>query len=107
MRTRAARQRAALSALSRTYDLLQTYGWLQGTMGSKVEGFCLMGALRCANGVGEEDAERVLWKTIQATISLGVVNPGITYWNDRHGRTKRQVLGVIRKAKHQVKEMVK
>jgi len=75
-------------------DLIETYGWVQGRLGTCEVGFCITGALRQASqwgirqGCGE--AQRALHR------SLGGMNPST--WNDVPGRTKEEVIAQLRKA---------
>ena len=83
-------------------DIITQYGWIQGAPESE-QGFCLQGALYNVYR-GHHDP----WKLMQVTrqVQAVIFNNGQPYhkwasiseWNDTPGRTKRQVLAVLRKA---------
>jgi hypothetical protein len=76
--------------LERAADLLEEFGWLQGTLGSKEEGgFCLLGSVFTAH--------RDLTGEDPGTI-LPYPEVGSSIWNDQPGRTKEEVIVRLRGA---------
>ena len=74
--------------------ILNDYGWIQGKKGNQREGFCLIGALHWASTKTSLDNEYEAFEYLQQATQA----QDLAVWNDLPGRTKDQVLGVIRKA---------
>lgn len=90
-----------VKALQHAADLIEKKGWIQGSYGDHVHGFCSIGAL---NTVADPDVY------YQATQRLAITVPEefcrrlkpsiqrIIEYNDTPGRTKEEVLQLFRKA---------
>ena len=72
-------------------DILRKYGWIQWYRGNKAIGFCLVGAIMEAYE-GMDSRKQVIHHLHT------LIHEEITDWNDTEGRTKRQVLALLRKA---------
>ena len=74
----------------KAYEVIKKFGWQQGWWGNENEGFCTAGAiLRAYSTFGSRN---------QAMDKLrGALQDSIVDWNDAEGRTKRQVLALLRK----------
>ena len=73
-------------------DILRKYGWIQWYRGNKAIGFCLMGAIM--------EAYRSVPRRRLAVTTLTHLTKSrfLDTWNDTEGRTKRQVLALLRRA---------
>ena len=79
----------------KAYEVLERYGWRQGEFGETKKGFCLLGALRFA--YPRRTLRLLFWKRILARIGRrGSVLASATSWNDTRGRTKTQVIRLLR-----------
>lgn len=98
----------------KAYEVLENYGWVQGTEARDRDGndvpplddqavcFCLQGAIRRSTG-GDNEFEkfRISNEKVQTVLNgkLGPAVPGTTWeWNDTPGRTKEEVIAVLREA---------
>lgn len=69
------------AACDEAADLIEQYGWIQGSFGDHQHGFCLLRAIE----PGSVDA---LYRELPM---------GLIVWNDEPGRTKEQVLAFLRR----------
>lgn len=91
--------------------LIVKRGWIQGRFGTAGEGLCLVGAINSVLGgiaLGQKghsraefthensiSYERIMYRLMNLLASRGEkVHPG--NWNDAPGRTKKQVLDLLR-----------
>jgi hypothetical protein len=81
----------AADTITKAHNLLDSKGWVQKKEVDNQGRMCLIGALRVANGPGEEEAKRIV------RALLGV---DITLWNDKEGRTYAEVKTVLQAAAH-------
>lgn len=93
------RPATAATMLLRAAEILEEYGWIQGCLGSREEGFCMLGAIK------EADTQLVsanpLWS--RALRDVGVPCEA-GKWNDEDGRTKEEVVGRLRLAAALIEE---
>ena len=74
-------------------DLIEKKGWIQGANWRPGRGFCVFGAIdRVAKNDGPafNDAVKRVYSLIEGH--------GIAKWNDEPGRTKEEVLAMLRRA---------
>lgn len=88
--------KTAKEVLVAVHWIIKNHGWVQRKASSTENGkhsFCLVGALNSVvtDPMVERDARKVLYAILGKDDS-------IICWNDRPGRTKNQVLGLLRKA---------
>lgn len=75
------------------YEVIQKYGWVQGSIGDCGSGFCLLGAVWEAHG------QKGCRFVDDSLLTIGrLIGKDIDSWNDDPKRTKRQVLAVLKKA---------
>jgi hypothetical protein len=75
------------------YELVKKYGWRQGSFGGKDAGFCVVGAINLAyHGFDKK------WCKAIGKVQKLIGGIAIPLWNDEPGRTRRQVLTLLRKA---------
>jgi hypothetical protein len=74
------------------YDVIKKYGWVQGHFGSIAKGFCMLGALTHVYPSHSKRYSAI--SCVEDVIDLSIVS-----WNDAPGRTKRQVLAALKKAR--------
>lgn len=78
--------------LSTAALLIEENGWTQHQLRSEDGAYCLVGAIRAATDVPS-------WSTELRTLKALHLGDGFAAdWNDRPGRTKRQVLRKLRRA---------
>lgn len=70
-------------------DLLERCGWTQGAYVSN-GGYCLMGAFHEANSGAISEQYEEAWAFLEEAVG----NP--IHWNDEDGRTKEEVLNLLR-----------
>lgn len=76
----------------KAYEVIKKYGWIQRAYGNVEMGFCLVGAIAESNQKGAVEAvEKELYASSYILTSL-------TAWNDTIGRTKEEVIALLRKA---------
>lgn len=80
-------------------DVLEAFGWIQGTFGNIESGFCALGAI----GRAEDELGRIGTdlEPLHAAIrhaSGGQATPSIVVWNDAPGRTQAEVVTALREA---------
>lgn len=84
--------------LKQAAQLIESYGWIQGSIGGHDRGFCIIGALdEVAMGyglVGSRLAEEAMRRVRVVTDAPD----GIVHWNDYPGRTREQVLFALQSA---------
>lgn len=88
--------------------LIEEFGWIQGGYGTREAGYCLVGALTVAADSGKEwtdatvdvDPRHPAYKAYMGARSAvrGFMLEDPEAWNDRHRRTREQVLTVLRAA---------
>lgn len=93
---------------------IKTYGWRQRTEGDEVMGFCPWGALKHQTRVQAAAATQdtgtpvdqflsereVTQKIVKPYIDPLLKGQGLVSFNDTEGRTKKEVLRLLRKAYH-------
>lgn len=79
-------KRSALHILKKARQLLVEEGWIQGALSSP-DGFCVLGAL------WESSSLRKPGSPAYAALLGMMSTKDLATYNDRPGRTKRQVLG--------------
>lgn len=80
----------------KAYQVLEKYGWIQKTFGNRDYGFCLAGAITEAYPK-DKDSNKAFNKLVKLhprRFADGVV----VTWNDNPGRTKKQVVELLKKA---------
>lgn len=77
------------------------HGWVQGFMGAKDTGFCMMGAVRDAGyglcGPPEEDGWTIAFRTLHE-LAQDDGHSAAGYWNDDPERTRGEVLQMLTRA---------
>lgn len=87
--------RTPIENLKAIRQLIETYGWVQGTYGSWAQGYCLAGALlRVAPTMFATRDEAM----VAALAPLPASLRGLAIWNDQPGRTKEDVLAFCDRA---------
>ena len=96
-----AKSRAPVRVLLIARDLLHEKGWTQLTARDDQGSYCLTGALAKAAG-GDLDAYRAALQTVGPRLSVPACTFGgfdchcpVLSWNDREGRTKKQVIAKL------------
>ncbi len=96
-----AKSRAPVRVLLIARDLLHEKGWTQLTARDDQGSYCLTGALAKAAG-GDLDAYRAALQTVGPRLSVPACTFGgfdchcpVLRWNDREGRTKKQVIAKL------------
>jgi hypothetical protein len=97
--------------LSRTADLLEEFGWVQGDIAQDEEGascgsdrgvsFCVGGAyLRALQDLGVfADTSHLDWNEDLEPLRVALRHEEhVQHWNDAKGRTKAEVVGALREA---------
>lgn len=98
-----AKTKTAADILNRAADELERHGWIQGKYGTTRGAKCIMGAIAFA-GVGKIPTSPFFrWnlQTMAANKILETCTPPrwtAVAWNDRAGRTKEQVIRLLRRA---------
>ena len=77
--------------LNAAADAIEEHGWTQGRFGTQHVGFCAMGAMRHVSGLSTVIEESAAYDLLRAHVG------STSYWNDEPGRTKEQVVTVLRK----------
>lgn len=80
-------------------ELIKKKGWVQHVSDCD-DGYCILGAIwETCGGFSTEKTTRAM-KAVQNILDsrTDYLHVGIAAWNDEAGRTKRQVLAVLRKA---------
>ena len=75
-------------------DLLEKYGWCQGSYHNRQHQFCMVGAVWAA-------AKTEVLNTAVKEASnhlIEITGPDITGWNDRPERTREEIIAALRKA---------
>lgn len=94
----------AKQALAAAADLIEQKGWLQGSYGSDRIGYCILGAI---NAVTDSWSSDEGFATDMAACELlddilerahGEGSGTVAIWNDHPGRTKDEVLQLLRHA---------
>jgi hypothetical protein len=89
------------AVLDEAAEIIEQRGWTQGEMGDPWIGpRCMLGAIYSATP-GDEQLRSECTRAIAERISPagGDAETQISIWNDRHGRTKTQVLARLRGAR--------
>lgn len=73
-------------------DLIEKHGWVQYKMGSRGEGYCVVGAIVAVTSSNQEAV-----MTFEA-LGRAADEYSVAQWNDIPGRTREQVLGLFDKA---------
>lgn len=77
-----------MSLIARTRDVIEKYGFCQGTFGSEYSGYCILGAMR-----------RVVYDYREINLAMNVLTRklggSVVVWNDMPGRTKTDVLELL------------
>lgn len=79
----------AAVTLQKALDLLEARGWVQGTEKNLKGQMCLIGAIRTANGPGQDRAMKIVERCLYGGYS------SIPGWNDAHGRSYTEVRTVL------------
>lgn len=100
------KKRKATRSLSQIYneaaDAIRDHGHSRGQLRAKDGSMCVWGAI---NLVAEGDPFRVSGASSDRLKPLSkIVGRHVISWNNEEGRTKRQVLGLLRKAARAVTE---
>jgi dienelactone hydrolase len=74
-------------------DLIERWGWVQGRFGNKAVGFCLGGAIYNVAGATDEETTQAL-NSVRSSLQWG--NTPLSDYNDTPGRTKAEVLALLR-----------
>jgi hypothetical protein len=82
-------RKLALDAAER----LERYGWVQSATHSP-KGSCIVGAISACAAYG--DVDREIRARLQDSLSLHVGESQLWKWNDKRGRTKEEVVGLLR-----------
>lgn len=77
--------------LKAAQNRIRKYGWTQHTIGDKTIGFCAAGAIYEGRAIYSNK-----YRAVDALEQL--IDVELTSWNDKPGRTKRQVLGLFQRA---------
>jgi hypothetical protein len=80
--------------------VLEEYGWIQGRLGDCAEGFCIMGAVRYAALTVAGD-DMLGWFDVLEEAGLP---QDAGFWNDQRGRTKAEVVALLKRAAHLAEE---
>lgn len=100
------KKRRATKSLAQIYndaaDAIRDHGHSRGQLRADDGSMCIWGAINLAAAgdpfnVGGESSERL--KPLSKIVGRHVIN-----WNNEDGRTKRQVLGLLRKAARSISE---
>jgi hypothetical protein len=93
------------TVLNKAADLLEKYGWIQNKYGSLRSGMCGAGAVNFAldgsarSSYGwREDTIALRSKVDGCIISVLPRNNSLVSYNDKKGRTKEQVVKLLRRA---------
>lgn len=86
-------------ALEEAHVLIQKRGWVQGEYKSRAGAYCLVGALETVCGRFTLDFEHKTFTTASTRLLEVVGDFDLVGWNDAPGRTKKQVLKALKKAK--------
>lgn len=97
-------------------EKIEKFGWIQGSMGSDVLGYCMLGALDAVfpapmdvfNPDGTCTRVYLDWSNARREAELKIIDavgydtgnpwPRLSGWNDKRGRTKEEVLAAFDKA---------
>lgn len=87
-------------ALAEARKLIAECGWVQVDMGSRERGLCLDGALAVAHGWPQEfdGASYDQTRAVLTGFTRAWFKQGPIAYNDRPGRTKEEVLGLLDRA---------
>ena len=77
-------------------EIINKYGWVQGSYGDNKRGYCLMGAIKRAyrGFLSQRQAE----EAVCSALGIHACLTGMATWNDEVCKSKRQVLAALRKA---------
>lgn len=93
---------AVTEHLQRAIDILEREGWIQGAMEGGAGGVCLLGALNIAPSWDVKfdlvRGEPVSFGYVRDVLEDRIGDRSIVSWNDQPGRTKSEVLDVLREA---------
>lgn len=87
-------------AMLKASELIKECGWIQGDLGSREAGYCLDGAIATAHG-WPGDFDGVSYDRTRATLTRATQRYhklGPILFNDTRGRTREEVLEVLRLA---------
>ena len=85
------KQLSAPEVLKEAAQIIEEHGWVQGKPGRPGEGYCMVGAIQEVSG---------FTPCLITAVGLvrSITQEDLAYWNDQPGRTKEEVLHVLRKA---------
>ncbi|MFE7797024.1 hypothetical protein [Nocardia sp. NPDC057440] len=85
---------------------LNTHGWIQGSYGSRREGYCMLGALSDSSAIAVlsdlGDAPFQAGRAVRAVLERNYNYHKLESFNDTPGRTKEEVVNVLRLAIEEV-----
>jgi hypothetical protein len=77
-------------------QLIIQYGWKQGSYGSRIEGFCALGAMGTVSPYAHLAA---------AALSMAVPETNVQLWNDHPDQTKENVVRIMLKTAGELEEL--
>lgn len=90
---------AKVKVLKQALHLLQTSGWVQGTYGNPLNGFCAQGAcMYAARQLYPSGYTQGSWEAaseLSRTTRTGTFYQSILNWNDAPSRTKEEVFALF------------
>lgn len=72
--------------------LIEDHGWIQGSYGNRIQGYCIIGALF----TGSESS--IAYMAATGIVASVIGNERIVQWNDHYDQTKENVLNTLRVA---------
>lgn len=75
--------------------LIKKYGWIQGSWGNHVKGYCMLGSIA---KVTDFDIESESYDAVLLALAGVVKSSSLILYNDTTGRTKEEVIEVMLKA---------
>ena len=85
---------ATATIAERAANVIHTYGWTQGELGSDKDGYCLVGALGVAVFADLMFSTDDLSDTFEA-LRQHTDEAGLLVWNDDPARTRQEVLDLL------------
>lgn len=70
-------------------EVIKKYGWIQGAMGNRDIGYCLMGAMYAAAKRNSDEFYRI-FKKLNRKVAKAPLD-----WNDNPKRTKEEVINML------------
>lgn len=91
-----------MSVYLKAIEVIETRGWTQGRYQSPAGQVCALGACNLASNLGErgygDGTERVRFNALYTAVKLLTGQSSVASFNDQPGRTKEEVINLLRKA---------